>query len=289
VTENYIDRAWKDVLKGSLDDAISFFMPSLASERDYSKIPEAADPVHLAIGGKSDKGSNISDVCFKVPLKNGEFPRSLFFVEQQHEEDKSLPLRVFQSWYRASDEYQFPVTALVIYTGGAKPVNIYIREWHGTSVNFMFNIYSVPDEANAEELKRDERPFSIPVLAAKRMFEAKGDPLKRGKYSLELLDLIKKRGLDDNKARQFQKFTRNILQIDKEDIDPRIKEVWKVEFRPLDEVVREIDIRDAREEGIAISAEIIRALKEKVPIDEIAAQYNVPADKVEQFMSVLTL
>jgi hypothetical protein len=268
-----------------------------------------------------DKWSNISDVCFKVALKNGEFPRSLFFVEQQHEEDKNLPLRVFQSWYRASDEYKFPVTALVIYTGGANPVNTYFREWHGTSVNFMFNIYSVPDDADAEELKRDERPFAIPVLAAKRMFEAKGDPLRRGEYSLELLDLIKKRGFDDYRARHFQRFTRNILQIDKEDIDPRIRGVWKMQFRPIDEVVREINIRDAREEGleeglekgrelgreegrelgreqgleqgqekgITISTEIIRALKEKVPIDEIAAQYNVSTDKVEQFLSVLTM
>ena len=165
MSEHWIDGAWKEVLKGDLDDAISFFMPSLAAERDYSKIPEAADPVHPVIGGKSDKGSNISDVCFKVPLKNGSFPRTLFLVEQQHEEDKSLPLHVFQSWYRASDEYQFPVTALVIYTGGAKPLNTYYREWHGTSVNFMFNTYSVPDDANVEELKRDseneEKGFNI--------------------------------------------------------------------------------------------------------------------------------
>ena len=139
MSEHWIDRAWKDVLKGDMDDAISFFVPSLAAERDHSATPEAADPAHTAIGGTSDKGTKISDVCFKVPLRNGEFLRSLFLIEQQHEEDKSLPLRAFQSWYRASDEYQFPVTVLAIYTGGAKPVNTYSREWHGTSVNFVFN------------------------------------------------------------------------------------------------------------------------------------------------------
>jgi predicted transposase/invertase (TIGR01784 family) len=157
---------------------------------------------------------------------------------------------VFQSWYRASDEYQIPVTALVIYTGEAKPVNTYFREWHGTSVNFKFNIYSVPSGASVEELKHDERPFSIPVLAAKRMLDAKGNALKREEYSFEILDLIKKRELDDNKIWLFQEFAYKILQIDKEDINPRIKEAWKVQFKPIDEVVKDIYVRAAKEEGI---------------------------------------
>jgi hypothetical protein len=40
------------------------------------------------------------------------------------------------------------------------------------------------------------------------------------------------------------------LQIDKDDIDPKIKGVWKMQFRPIDEVVREIHIRDAEEYGM---------------------------------------
>jgi predicted transposase/invertase (TIGR01784 family) len=36
----------------------------------------------------------------------------------------------------------------------------------------------------------------------------------------------------------------------KEDIDPKVREVWKMQFRPIDEVVRDIHMRDAREAGI---------------------------------------
>ena len=39
------------------------------------------------------------------------------------------------------------------------------------------------------------------------------------------------------------------------------------------------------EEGIALSAGIIRALKEKVSVDEIAAQYRIPVDKIEPLLS----
>jgi hypothetical protein len=66
----------------------------------------------------------------------------------------------------------------------------------------------------------------------------------------ELLDLIGKRNFNDEKAWSFQKFAYRLLQIDKDDIDPKVKGVWKMRFRPIDEVVREIHIRDAEEYGM---------------------------------------
>jgi hypothetical protein len=53
MSETWIDTCWKNVLNENLDDAISFFMPGLAAERDYSKKPRAANPEHPAIGGIS--------------------------------------------------------------------------------------------------------------------------------------------------------------------------------------------------------------------------------------------
>jgi predicted transposase/invertase (TIGR01784 family) len=41
-----------------------------------------------------------------------------------------------------------------------------------------------------------------------------------------------------------------LLQIYKDDIDPKVEGVWKMQFRPIDEVVREIHIRDAEEYGM---------------------------------------
>jgi predicted transposase/invertase (TIGR01784 family) len=249
MSEHWIDRNWKDIIKKNPDDAISYFMPELAAERDYSREPRFAGTEYPAIGGKSDKDATNPDLCMAVPLKTGHTPRALFLIEQQHEEDESLPSRIFKSWYRASDEHQIPVTSLAIYTGRAKPVNTYSSAWQGTSVNFTYNIYSVA-AVSAEELKRDGRDFAIPLLAAKRMLEANGDPLKRGKYALELLDLIKERELEEAKLRSFRKFTSNILQLGEVDIDPNVREAWKMKWMSWAETVKEIDIRDAREEGM---------------------------------------
>jgi hypothetical protein len=78
-------------------------------------------------------------------------------IEQQDGDYKSLPLRIFQSFYRASDEFQSPVTALALFTGEEKPVNTYFQSYHGTEVNFRYNIYSVRD-ADDEELRVEIEP-----------------------------------------------------------------------------------------------------------------------------------
>jgi hypothetical protein len=249
MSESWIDRSWKDVIKENLDDAISFFMPGLADVRDYSAKPGAADPEHPAIGGKSNKGKRTSDLCVSLPLKDGCVSRAIFLLEQQHEKDNTLPFRMFQSFYRASDEYSVPVTSLAIYTGKTEPIDTYFWEWQGTSVNFKYNAYSV-DRADRDELKQDGRDFALPVLTAKMMLEAGGASPKRGEYSIELLELIEKRNFDGKKAWSFQKFAYRLLQIDRDDIDPKIKGVWRMRFRPIDEVVRDIHIRDAEEYGM---------------------------------------
>jgi hypothetical protein len=114
-------------------------------------------------------------------------------------------------------------------------------------VDFRYNIFSVA-EADAEKLKRDSRLFALPVLAGKRMLDAKGRPKEREEYSLELLDLLESKGLKEEKAWSIKRFIYRILQIGGEDINPKVREVWKMRFRPIDEVIRDINIQEAKEE-----------------------------------------
>jgi hypothetical protein len=279
MSEAWIDRAWKDVLHENADDAISFFIPELAAERDYSKKPQSANPQHPVIGGDSNKGERTSDLCLSFDLKTGETSRAAFLVEQQHEEDKTLPLRMFQSYYRASDEYAIPVTSLAILTGGAKPINMYTSSWYGTSVSFTYNIYSVP-RADAEELKRDKRIFAIPVLAAKRMLDAKGSAKKREEYSLELLGLTEARRLNEETMWSFKNFIHRILRIGDKDIDSKVREAWKMKFRPIDEVISDIRIRDAKEEVAR------NFLADGIPPDVVARNTGLELKDVQELLNL---
>jgi hypothetical protein len=260
MSENWIDQSWKAVLNRNADDAISFFMPSLAAKRDYSKQLESANPLHDPIEGDSNKSGRISDVCLAVPLKTGYMPRAMFVIEQQHKKDRELGRRMFQSFYRTSDEFQVPVTALAILTGQVKPSNRYYWSWEGTSVDFRYNVYIVA-KADVEELKRDKRMFALPVLASKRMLDAGGNPEKRGEYSLELLNLLNSKNLSAEKAWSVKRFIYRILQVGRADIDPKVKEVWKMRFRPIDEVIKEIDLQETRE---AIKEELREEVKAEI-------------------------
>ena len=61
---------------------------------------------------------------------------------------------------------------------------------------------------------------------------------------------MKERGYDTDKTRDIQRFIYRILRIDDENIAPKIREVWRMRFIPIDEAIKEIRIRDAREEGL---------------------------------------
>jgi predicted transposase/invertase (TIGR01784 family) len=274
MSEKWIDRSWRDILTENADDAILFFKPDLAADRDYGKKPFLVPPEFPAIGSDSDKGARISDLCLSVPLKTGIDQRVAFSIEQQHAYDKDFALRMFQGYYRMSDKLMIPVTSLAIFTGNIKPVEAYKVSCYGTKLDFRYNFYHVAD-ADADELEKDDRVFALVALAAKRMLDAGDDPNDRGKYSLELLKLTRERGYAPAKTRNIQKFIYRILRVGDETIAPEVREVWKMRLIPIDEAVREIHIRDAKEEGIEEGIEegkfevARKMLARKMPIGEI--------------------
>jgi hypothetical protein len=188
---------------------------------------------------------------------------------------------MFQGYYRMSDRLRVPVTSLAILTGNIKPVNAYMTSCYGTELNFKFGVYHVVS-ADAEELKRDGRVFAVVILAAKRMLDAGENPGDRGKYSLELLSLTKERGYDASKMRNLQKFIYRILRIGDKNIDPKVREVWKMQLIPIDEAVREIQIRDAKEEGQEEGKiEVARnLLKMGLPVEQIAMGTGLSVEEV---------
>jgi hypothetical protein len=248
MSEKWIDRSWKDILTENADDAILFFKPDLAADRDYSRKPFLIPNELPAIDTDSDKGSRNSDVGMSVPLKTGGDQRIAFHIEQQHRDEKHFfAKRMFQSYYRMSDKLQMPVTSLAIFTGNITPIEIYTASCYGTEVNFRYSFFHVAS-ADIKKLESDERIFALAVLAARRMLDAGENPADREKYSLELLNLTRERGYDAERTRSIQKFIYRILRIRDKRIDPKVREVWRMQLIPIDEAVREIQIRDAKEE-----------------------------------------
>jgi hypothetical protein len=80
------------------------------------------------------------------------------------------------------------------------------------------------------------------------MLAAKGVPVKRESYALELLKILREREYDIERKRNIIDFIRRILRLAKNDINPEIRREFAVTTIPMDEVKREIYIRNAKEE-----------------------------------------
>ena len=251
MSEKWIDKSWYDVLTDNVDDALLFFIPEIAAARDYSKKTFTKPKEFPAIDGVSDKGMRNADLVLSVPLKTGVDQNLVFHIEQQHAYDRDFPFRMFQTYYRMIDRFRTPVTSLAIFTGNTRPVSEYSKECYGTELFFRYNVYHVRS-ADVKELENDPRIFALVVLAARRMLDAGGDPKKRGEYSLELLRLLRERGYDEKRALSLQSFIYRILQINDERIDSKVREEWKMQLVPIDEVVQDIWVGYAREQGMII-------------------------------------
>jgi hypothetical protein len=274
---HWIDMAWKRVLYDGIDDAIAFFMPDLAKDRDMSREIETLKDEFPAIGADTDEGMRVADLCLSVPLKGGISRKVNLFIENQHEDDKNFALRVFQTFFRMSDSFKENVTALAIFTGSAKDRNEYLYSCYGVELSFKYNTYHVLSQ-DIEALKRDERVFAPVVLAARMMISAKGKPAPREKYVLELLKILRERDYDNKRIRFIMKFVGSVLQVKRDDIGPKVKGEFEMPWVPISQVQREIEIEDAKEEK---AMEVARSMiSEGLPLETIKRCTGLDEDDI---------
>jgi hypothetical protein len=269
--------AWKRVLYAGIDDAIAFFMPDLAKDRDMSREVEILKDEFPAIGTDTDKGMRVADLCLSVPLKSGLSRKVSLFIESQHEDDKNFAIRMFQTFYRMSDSFNEKVTALAIFTGRAKDRDEYLYSCYGVELSFKYNTYHVPSQ-DIEALKRDGRAFAPVVLAARMMIAAKGGSSIREKYAVELLKILRRRDYDSKRIKFIMRFVRSVLQVKRGDIDPNVKGEFEMPWVPISQVQREMEIEDIKEEG---KMEVARNMRDEgLPIEIIKKCTGLDEDEI---------
>ncbi|MDR1978289.1 MAG: hypothetical protein LBQ42_06115 [Synergistaceae bacterium] len=290
---NWLDEAWKDMLIQEIDDAIEFFMPALAADRDYTKRVELMSEDMPGLAADTDKGGKVADLCLSVYLSGSGIQRVTLVLEQQHESDSEFARRIYTEFYRASDRLAYPVTSLAIFTGRKWHAGPYEYECYGTRLYFDYNIFRVA-EVDIEALRRDERPFAVVVLAAALMLEAGDDPNYREKYARELLGLMMERNYEKRKKKAILNFVRRVFRLQDDDISQSVKEEWRMKAIPIEEAAQEVWIRHATEEGIergreegreegmeTQKVEVARSMRaDGLPIETIKKYTGLPESKI---------
>jgi hypothetical protein len=241
------DVAWKWAIVDGARDAIGYFMPDLASDMDLSKEITAITGMELPKrSSDSDKGMLVSDIFLNVPVIGGEDWDIACIAEQQHEPDKNLVERVFDSWVRLRAQRSARrTTAFVLYTGDSKNVNFYTESCFGLEASLKFRAFHLPSY-DLEALRNDKRPFARVMYAGRLSLGTENDVELREKYAWEILNTTSEQEYDKRQRKFILEFADRIFWLKDPKMDQEVREAYEMKKVSLEEYAREF----AKEEGI---------------------------------------
>jgi predicted transposase YdaD len=241
------DVAWKWAIVDGARDAIGYFMPDLAFDMDLTKEITAITGMELPIrSSDSDKGMLVSDIFLNVPVTAGEDWNIACVAEQQHEPDKDLAERVFDSWVRLRAQRSAGrTTAFALYTGNSKNANFYTESCYGVEASLKFRAFYLPSY-DLEELRKDKRPFARVMYAGRLSLGTENDVALRERYAWEILNTTSEQEYDKRQRKFILEFADRIFWLKDPKMNQEVREAYKMKTIPLSEYAREI----AKEEGI---------------------------------------
>jgi predicted transposase YdaD len=205
------------------------------------------------------------------------------FIEQQHKNDESLALRMFDTYVRLREKRRVKTTGLAIYTGDAKDVNTYFDSCYGFKVSVEYNTFHLPSKT-LEELRRDKRTFARIALAGRLSLDAGDDVAGREQGAWELLNTTSAQEYDDKQRTVILDFSKRIFRLKDPKISLELKEAYKMQTISPEEYVKRIRLEEAREEGWEKGRrELIRNfLANGVPMEVAAKSAGLPLEKVQE-------
>src|SRR5690606_6430556 len=164
------DPLWKSILEQTFSHFLKFIFLDAEESFDLRKPFDYLDKEFESLFPPESNGKGIRyvDKLVKVFLKNGEEQFVLCHVEVQSSKGKGdLAERMFRYFYKISDRYKVPVTAIAILADGNRNYRpkVYVQEFMGTSLRYNFNSYKIIDK-NESALRSNSNPFAVVVLTA---------------------------------------------------------------------------------------------------------------------------
>ncbi|TDS11907.1 RpnC/YadD family protein [Sphingobacterium paludis] len=164
------DPLWKSVIEDTFAHFLTFFFPNATEVFDFQRGFAYLDKEFESLFPPqvNNRGVRYVDKLVKVYLLDGSEKYVLCHIEVQSSKGKGdLAARMFQYFYRITDKYHVPVTAVAILADGHKDYRpgVYVQEFMGTSLQYRFNCYKILDH-DAVTLRANSNPFAVVVLTA---------------------------------------------------------------------------------------------------------------------------
>ncbi|MFD2903734.1 Rpn family recombination-promoting nuclease/putative transposase [Sphingobacterium anhuiense] len=162
------DQLWKSILEQTFAHFLEFFFENAAGIFDLSKPFDYLDKEFESLfpPEPNGKGVRFVDKLVKVYLKDGGEQFVLCHIEVQSSRGKGdLAERMFRYYYKISDKYQVPISAIAILADDNRSYypSVYVKEFMGTILHYRFNSYKVLHQDEVA-LRSNKNPFSVVVL-----------------------------------------------------------------------------------------------------------------------------
>lgn len=212
------DSLWKGLLDDLTADFIRLVLPGIESVIDVKKRFSHLDKELIA--RHEFNGTRVQplfvDKLVRASLIGGDNKWALFHIEVQGKTSNrgSFPKRMYSYYNRIFGKYHIPITAIAIFTGkdGHKMSDKYQNTFLGTEIGFKYNTYNIC-EASDEQLAKSNNPFSVVILAVKKVIKAEKimdeDLIQQQLLLIELL--LKKPGISKRKIAIIAKFVTNFI------------------------------------------------------------------------------
>jgi hypothetical protein len=193
------DSPWKTILQTYFSEFISFFYPDLYADIDWTKPIEFLDKELLQVTRDASIGRRLADALVKVYRINGEESWLYIHIEVQNQRDDDFPHRVYVYNYRIYDQYQQPITSLVIL--GDDDISwrpdYFVIQARRTTVRIDFSTTKLLDYRERwAELDADRNLFSTVIMMHLRTLETTKNRRARKEFKLSLIKRLYEQGHD---------------------------------------------------------------------------------------------
>lgn len=208
------DGVWKVVIEEMFIHFLRFFDERPEADIDITRF----DFLDADIGKIfREKGSGASralpDKIVKVYRKSGKRESFLFHIEVQQRATRSFPRRMFRYYYLLEERYGLPVTAMAIITGYRKAsATRYVSRGRWGDLQYNYRTIQIKDQPE-EGLLKNENPFALVMLAAKRSIQARKRTDRQQIEDFEkIIREIKSRKLSARERGSLYSFVRECLR-----------------------------------------------------------------------------
>jgi hypothetical protein len=206
---------------------------------------------------ESEEAHRRVDLLTKVWLLDGTEQWILIHVEIQGYRDEDFPIRMFVYFYRLTDRFKVPVSALALLTDKDKAwrPDKYEFTCMKTRLVYQYPVYKLSDFSEAD-FQGGSNPWSWVMKTALIGLKSNWDDESLLKMKVQLYRDFRKMGHSVEKVRLFLQFLKYHVRFEKTEFyskfDHQIQSVDNKKESPMGiiELVKEHLIEEAKQEGI---------------------------------------